>query len=91
MSIPTRMKALQKLNFANAQIGYPNELLNDTELDNYYKDLSIVPGSLLKTVLSLNLFTLRKAIEKLRKPNKMDWTGVYIEKSYHVIILLDIL
>ncbi|XP_058798010.1 neprilysin-2-like [Phymastichus coffea] len=74
MDEETRKAALEKLDWIQPHIGYPNEFLDDTKLDEYYQYLKIYSKSFLKSHLSLNLFQLAYDFEQLRKPvNKTEW------------------
>ncbi|XP_035795572.1 neprilysin-2-like isoform X1 [Anopheles albimanus] len=71
----TRQSALEKVATMATHIGYPDELMNDTKIAEYYKDLEFQPESnYLNTILYMNQFGTTKAFKKLRQPvNKTDW------------------
>ncbi|XP_014203850.1 neprilysin-2-like [Copidosoma floridanum] len=75
----TKDKILKKISQMDLLIGYPNELLDDSHLNHYYKDLDVpMNQNALKTALSLYKFRWRKEIEEFTKPfNRSDWTGVF--------------
>lgn len=76
MRSDTKKHAFEKLDKMSLVIGYPDEILNDTILDDYYKDFNIDSSSLLKTVLNYNLFTKNLSVKNLRKPIiKGDWNS----------------
>lgn len=70
----SRAEAISKANAMFFHIGYPNELLDDKILDEYYKDLELQPDSLLHSVMRIEEFKKKYDINQLRKPlNKTDW------------------
>ncbi|XP_008202440.2 neprilysin-2-like [Nasonia vitripennis] len=74
MDEKTRKAALEKLDWIQPHIAYPDEFLDDKKLDGYYQYLKMYPDSYLKSQLSLRLFKLAYDFEQLRKPvNKTDW------------------
>lgn len=86
----TREHALEKLDEMLPLVAYPDELLDDETLDNYYKNLTVYPESFLRTMLSYNLFFTKLYLENLRKPVvRDDWTsGLYgsasvVNAMYH--------
>lgn len=55
-------------------IGYPDEIMDNSKLEEYYKDLNIDPAKYLESVLAMNVFGTDYAFNKLRQPvNKTDW------------------
>ncbi|KAL5273947.1 Nep2 family protein [Megaselia abdita] len=74
MDNETRGSALNKLQKMTTHIGYPDEILNDSKLEEYYKNLDIDPEKYLESVLKMSVFGTNYAFNKLRKPvNKTDW------------------
>lgn len=74
MDEKTRKEALEKLEWIQPHIAYPDEFLDDKKLDGYYQYLKMYPDSYLKSQLSLRLFKLAYDFDQLRKPvNKTDW------------------
>lgn len=70
----TKKAALKKLHHMKPLIAYPDELLSNIKLNDYYKDLKIDLKSLLKTELNFNKFMLKKSVELLKEPVKrFDW------------------
>ncbi|XP_058061824.1 neprilysin-2 isoform X2 [Anopheles bellator] len=71
----TRESALEKVSTMATHIGYPDELMSDGKIAEYYKDLEFQPDSnYLNTILYMNQFGTTKAFKKLRLPvNKTDW------------------
>uniref|UniRef100_A0A4Y0BJM9 Neprilysin, neutral endopeptidase 2 n=1 Tax=Anopheles funestus TaxID=62324 RepID=A0A4Y0BJM9_ANOFN len=71
----TRASALEKVSAMATHIGYPDELMDDGKIAEYYKDLEFQPDSnYLNTILHIKKFDTTKAFKKLRMPvNKTDW------------------
>lgn len=75
MDETTRKAALEKVDAMDALIAYPDELLDDRKIDEYYADLEIHPGSFLGDYLTINKFLLKDHYKQLRKPTgQTDWT-----------------
>jgi neprilysin len=70
-----------------SHIGYPDELMDDKKLEEYYDGLKIDSGKFLECVLRLNQFRVDKKLLKLHKPvNKTDWTthsGAAVVNAYY--------
>lgn len=74
MDDATREAALNKVKSMSTHIGYPDEIMDNKKLEEYYNSLEIDPNDYLKSVLSMNVFGTDYAFNKLRKPvNKTDW------------------
>lgn len=74
MDDETRATALLKLKSIVSHIGYPDELMDDKKLIEYYKDVSVDEDNYLESVFSIYKFKASLAYTKLRKPvNKTDW------------------
>ena len=74
MDEKTRQSALEKVDFMSTHIAYPDELLDDKKLDEFYEKLEITPDDYLKTIVNLTIFGTEFSFSKLRKPvNKSDW------------------
>ncbi|KAJ6635281.1 Neprilysin-2 [Pseudolycoriella hygida] len=70
----TRQSALEKLSKMATYIAYPDEIKNNTLLEEYYNGLEIDPEHYLESHLKINVFTTNKIYEKLREPvNKGEW------------------
>ncbi|XP_055637521.1 neprilysin-2 isoform X1 [Toxorhynchites rutilus septentrionalis] len=71
----TRQSALEKVASMVTHIGYPDELMDDNKIADYYKDLQFKKeDDYLTTILYMNQFGTTKAFRKLRLPvNKTDW------------------
>lgn len=74
MDEETRKSALNKLHAMSTHIGYPDEIMNKTNIEKYYENLEIDPNNYLKSILNMQVFGTNYAFNKLRKPvNKTDW------------------
>lgn len=74
MDADTKAKALEKADAFKTWIGYPDHLLNDTLVNEYYEKLNITPDEYYKNVFTYNRFITDKSYFKLRQPNdKNDW------------------
>ncbi|XP_055373967.1 neprilysin-2 [Condylostylus longicornis] len=74
MDESTRTSALIKLEKMTTHIGYPNELMDDSKIENYYKELDIDPQRYLESILNMSIFGTNFAFGRLRSHvNKTDW------------------
>ncbi|XP_058823169.1 neprilysin-2-like [Topomyia yanbarensis] len=73
----TRQSALDKVGSMVTHIGYPDELMYDRNIAEYYDGLQLKPDeSFLNAILLLNRFKTTKAFKRLRQPvNKTDWVS----------------
>ena len=72
----TKQEALKKLHSMVAHVGYPDELLDNSKLEEYYRKLEVDPDKYFESVLKVNLFGLETMFSKLRLPvNKTAWEG----------------
>ncbi|KRT83251.1 Peptidase [Oryctes borbonicus] len=75
MDEDTRQHALNKVDRMVEYIGYPNELLDDSKLEEYYQDLEVSENSYLKSSLNVSLLSNKLSFKKLHMPvNKTDWS-----------------
>lgn len=71
----TKMAAIEKSKTLTNHIGYPDELGDETKIEEYYKKLDAEPDNLFQNSLRLTKFSTDLSFGKLRKPvNKTDWT-----------------
>ncbi|CAG5102248.1 Similar to Nep2: Neprilysin-2 (Drosophila melanogaster) [Cotesia congregata] len=77
MDEETRKSALDKAASMTSHIAYPDELLQDFKLEEFYENLELADNaSYLKNILNLTLFGTEYSFSKLRKPvNKSDWVS----------------
>lgn len=74
MDEETRGAALDKVDSMSSFIAYPDELLDDKKLEEFYDSLEISSGNYLESVLNLTLFATEYSLRQLRLPvNKSDW------------------
>nr|CAH7760506.1 unnamed protein product [Callosobruchus chinensis] len=70
----TRKHALDKAKAMTTHIAYPDELLDDRKLEQFYENLELDPEHYLHSILNLTLFGTRFSFKRLREPvNKTDW------------------
>lgn len=70
----TRTAAIEKAKSMTSHIAFPDELIDNNKLEEYYNGLELKPDSLLQNVLRVRTFNDKHAIQRLRKPvNKTDW------------------
>ncbi|KAF5303211.1 hypothetical protein FQA39_LY10124 [Lamprigera yunnana] len=70
----TRKSALEKSAFVENHVGYPDELLDNNKLEEYYKSLQIYPDQYLMSRLNIEKHTHIVYNKRLREPvNKSDW------------------
>ncbi|ESO95505.1 hypothetical protein LOTGIDRAFT_61818, partial [Lottia gigantea] len=67
MEQSTKDKAKQKLENSQYKLGYPDFIMDDSKLDNYYESLTITPGDHFSNTLAFNIFWK----ERLNKNLKM--------------------
>ena len=74
MDETTRTAALSKVKSMTTHIGYPDELMDDKKLIEFYKPVNVYEDKYLESVLSINIFGTDRAFKKLRESvNKTDW------------------
>lgn len=74
MDEKTKSAATEKARKLVAHIAYPEELTNNTKLEEYYSSLEIKEDEYLMNALRLNKFKSEYALRELYNPvNKNDW------------------
>jgi membrane metallo-endopeptidase-like protein 1 len=74
MDEETKKNALDKAKSMSTHIAYPDELMNDRKLEEFYGDLELDENYYLRSILNLTLFGTRFSFKRLRQPvNKTDW------------------
>lgn len=74
MDNETKQKAIRKAQALIAHIGYPNELINATKIDELYKELELASDEYFMNALRLNRFQVDFSFRQLYVPlNKTDW------------------
>ena len=75
MDDETKVEALKKLDKMDQYIAYPNEVLDQTTIDEYYKEL-VVTNDFFENELNQNKFSDKKSILRLReKYDPKHWTN----------------
>lgn len=90
MDQKTRKEAETKAKAIYSHIGYPDELMDDEKLIDYYKKVEVDENKFLESILSVKTFQQDLTFEKLREPlNKTDWRShanvVEVNAAYSVI------
>lgn len=74
MDEKTRANALEKAADMTSHIAYPDELLDDRKLDEFYEGLELNSTDYLGSILNLTIFGTNFSFGRLRKPvNKTEW------------------
>lgn len=74
MDDDTKQKAISKAQALTTHIGYPDELTNDTNIEELYKDLELTSDEYLMNALRLNHYKTDFAYRQLHVPiNKTHW------------------
>ncbi|KAL1116405.1 hypothetical protein AAG570_004879 [Ranatra chinensis] len=74
MDDTTRQNALDKAKSMTTHIAYPDELLDNNKLIEFYQGLEITEDSYLEAILNLTKFGTDFGFKRLRKPvNKTEW------------------
>ena len=70
----TKKRAHRKLNTIKEYIGYPEEILNNTALEELYKGLEVEPTAYFQNGISMSIWSTNYHWKKLReKVDKTDW------------------
>lgn len=70
----TKAAAIEKAKSMTSHIAYPDELIDNNKLEEYYQGLELEPDALLQNVLRVRTFKDVHLIKKLRQTvNKTDW------------------
>ncbi|XP_042904449.1 neprilysin-2 isoform X1 [Parasteatoda tepidariorum] len=74
MDSETKKLAKEKVNSITPYIGYPQELLNDSIVSDYYKALTVANENYFSNVLNIKKWKVDEEVSKLRKPFiKKEW------------------
>ncbi|XP_066143643.1 neprilysin-2 isoform X2 [Euwallacea fornicatus] len=74
MDEKTKQNAMDKAKSMSTHIGYPDEMLDDKKLEEFYQNLELDENKYLRSILNLTLFGTRLSFKRLRQPvNKTDW------------------
>ena len=83
MDEETRLKALDKAKSMINHVGYPDELLDNQKVDEFYEKLEIKDDDYFQSNLNLHIFHLEENLSRLRKPvNRSSW----IDHGYPAIV-----
>ncbi|KAK9869804.1 hypothetical protein WA026_003536 [Henosepilachna vigintioctopunctata] len=74
MDHKTKKRAIQKAELMGSYVGYPDQLLDDDEIKEYYEGLVIHEDSMLKTSIAMTLWNRNKYLKQYYEPyDKNDW------------------
>lgn len=74
MDDESKKAAIGKANAMHFHIAYPNELIDNNKLEEYYRDVELEPDSLIHSVLSIRKSNINRMIRQLRElNNKTNW------------------
>lgn len=74
MDNKTKQYAIEKAKAMTFEVAYPNELLDNSKLDEYYDDLVLDTNSFLFCLMNVTVFSNNMASNQLRESvNKSDW------------------
>ncbi|KAG5889087.1 hypothetical protein JTB14_004931 [Gonioctena quinquepunctata] len=74
MDDETRMNAIDKARSMTSHIAYPDELLDNRKLEEFYDGLELDPNQYMRSILNVTLFGTRFSFKRLRQAvNKTDW------------------
>lgn len=74
MDDDTKEAALEKAQKMTAHIGFPDELMDEKKIIEYYKGLKIDENNYLESIIDIGKFGVEKSLKTYRKPvNKTDW------------------
>jgi len=78
MDEATRFSAKLKVKNMLTIVGYPKELMDDSQLIEYYEPLNINENNYFESVLNIWSFETNNSLKKLREPYiKSDWKNWY--------------
>lgn len=87
MDESTREASLEKAKKMTAHIGYPDELMDDSKLIEYYENLTVDESKFFDSMVRISKFESDKTLKTLRKlVNKNDWeahANVAIVNAYY--------
>ncbi|KAK9888869.1 hypothetical protein WA026_001089 [Henosepilachna vigintioctopunctata] len=74
MDDETKKNAINKAKSMATHIAYPDELLDDHKLEEFYDNLELDEHNYMRSILNLTLFGTQFSFKRLRQPvNKSDW------------------
>lgn len=87
MDEKTKAKALKKARNMEAVVGYPEEILDNSKLIEYYKGLKIHKKKYFDSMRNIEKFFRRKLFHNFRRPvNRRDWethSGLGLVRAFH--------
>jgi len=88
MDAKTKGEALRKLHAMNSNIAYPNELLNDTIIENFYINLNLNESNYLESALNIDKHSKNFVCKRFhQRVNRIDWidqaSTIFVNANYH--------
>ena len=87
MDEKTKTAALSKAKNMTHHIGYPDELMDDAKIVEYYKTVSVDENKYFESILNIGKFGTDRSFKKLREPvNKTEWinhAGAAVVNAYY--------
>lgn len=88
MDSATKEEALRKLHAMNSNIAYPNELLNDTIIEEFYKYVQLNQSNYLQSAVAIDQHSKNFLCRRFHQPvNRNDWidqsSTIYVNANYH--------
>lgn len=88
MDKETKAEALEKLHAMSSNIAYPSELLNDTIIEEYYRDLELNATNYLQSASNIDLHGKKFVCSRYHQPvNRNDWidqsTSTFVNANYN--------
>lgn len=77
MDSTTKSAGIRKFRKLSHAVGYPDKVLEEQELDKFYKDLEFDENNFFGNMNNLTAFDRSSRLQKLKKPaNTIDWTNM---------------
>lgn len=88
MDSETKHEALKKIRSMHANVAYPNELMNDTKIEEYYKSLRLNETNYLQSAMEIDKLGKTFVCARFHEPvNKTDWvdhsTSTSVNANYN--------
>ena len=88
MDDQTKAEALKKLHAMNSNIAYPDELFNDTMIENFYQGLKLNETNFLQSAIQIDKHNKNYLFKRFHQPAKRnDWmdqaSTIYVNANYH--------
>ncbi|KAH9645100.1 hypothetical protein HF086_005645 [Spodoptera exigua] len=82
----TKIATYQKIIEMKSLVGFPDWLLEEGKLDEYYGGIDIDAKTHLENIININQVKTRKVLNKFREPNNITWATDPTEvNAYHTV------